>query len=75
VTYCARGPFEALEAKARERLPDLGVVEHGFLTEAGDFLDRYEAADYALACGQVESQSYGVDYVNSGLSPEDLGWS
>ena len=32
---------------------DFKIIEQGFLTDKGEFLDRREAADYAYECGQL----------------------
>ena len=32
---------------------DFKIIEQGFLTERGEFLDRREAADHAYECGQL----------------------
>lgn len=32
---------------------DFEIVEEGFLTDKGEFLDRREAADHAYECGQL----------------------
>jgi len=72
--YCSPNPYSTVERIAKDCGVDASQLEYGFLTNTGDFLDRYEAALHALDCGQVYSYEYGPDYVNSGLSPEDLGW-
>lgn len=43
-----------------------GYVQ-GFVTDGGDFLDRYEARDHAVACRQVLAHRVGL-----GLFSEDL---
>ena len=32
---------------------DFKIIEQGFLTDKGKFLDRWEAADHAYECGQL----------------------
>lgn len=46
----------------------------GFLTDSDEFLDRCEALDHAIACGQIDPESpAGEDIVRSGmLFSEDL---
>ena len=46
------------------------VVEEGFFTDKGEFLDRKTAADYAYKCGQLidDAESEHIDILMS----EDL---
>ena len=48
---------------------DKSRTEQGFLTDDGTFLDRYDAMQHAIACGQLPPD---VDKVHKELYSEDL---
>lgn len=37
---------------------DRNTLEQGFYTDDGTFLNRYDAKEYAIACGQITSSEF-----------------